>query len=213
MLISTATAAGLLGDALGVEGLHPLISGVDMDELTLADLFVNHTPESEEIHLEADEVIAFGTRIRHLSDSSALAPLIFRVNITAPHPDEVRSALDGRILRTHAGVSYTNRLGLSEDDWVGGFTGTWRVSEKKADYLADHHALLVAACQGYVAPECVRTIVGWEPVEGSPRRFFHTEPAPAEVSEMAGDGLWIDVLPVREAAIDVDDIDDVATAT
>lgn len=88
---------------------------------------------------------------------------------------------------------------------AGGFEGIWSVSESNADRLVRNGGLLMASCKGYVAPGCVRKVIGWEADQGSSRRYFHTESASAEVQNLIGGGIWIDVPGGSESGILVDE--------
>lgn len=185
-------------------GWSPYISSDKIRTLTLAGLLANYADAGRErIKLDLAEVEKIVEATRYVPDPAEISPLILRVSVLEARPDKVTS-LDGKVLRKQAGIDY--RLDPEDPLFLGGFEGIWSVSESNADRLVRNGGLLMASCKGYVAPGCVRKVIGWEAVQGSSRRYFHTEPAPAEVQNLIGEGIWIDVPGGSESGILVDEI-------
>ncbi len=191
--LTTAQTASELMDLLSNQDGHPVITATKVLTLTRMHLLTDLGP-GKQVRIDRDEVVALAAVTRYLADPAEIGDLILRVSVIEPRPD-VRYDLQGNPLRTDAGADYSNPIQL------GGVEGVWEVSQENADRLVDEKGLLLATSKGYVHPQHVREIVGWDAVANTARRYFHTKRAPKSARKVIGTGLWIDVPAGRESGL------------
>ncbi|MBY8855361.1 hypothetical protein K7711_02620 [Nocardia sp. CA2R105] len=191
--LTTGQVAEELTELLATNDGHPTITGEKVLTLIHAGLFPN-VGLGKQFRVDRDKVVALAKATRYVAHPEEVADLIFRVSVIK-YRDSVCHDLDGNVLRTHAGVDYTNPALL------GGVEGVWKLSLHNANRLVAEGGILLATAKGYVHPEHVREVVSWEHVKDTARRYFHTKVASAMVREAVGSGIWIDVPPGRESDI------------
>lgn len=194
-------------------GKRPAITYAKMKVLVEMGLLTNHGQGRPLV--SAREVDALAENTVYLPSYDHLDAPVFRVSIAHQQENPVYSAIDGALLREYSGFDYSNELGLSDLERRASFEGVWSISDENADYLVDTGAYLIATSKGYVAPANIRKITSWEPIEGSPKKYFHTDPLGDDdvLAGTPGQGWWIDVPSGRESNIDYDPIDHEAPAT
>lgn len=193
MHYTTTQAAEEVADRLAIGPGRPSIYKGKISTLVDARRLTDTTAASGRTHIHRSEIDDFVARTRFVPNPAhllALNPRIFRVSVTPREPNEVRHAHTGRVLRADKGVDYT--LDPASAGALGGWEGVWPLRQRDLGDLCDHQGLLLATCRGYVGPGYIRTVVGHSPVEASSRRYLHTAPAPAEVQDFLGTGIWVD---------------------
>lgn len=197
--ITATQVVNLLNTHLGVNNL------TSQKVQALADAGAFTAASADRVRrYDADSVDAFVRSIRYVTPEQwPDKPRLYRVSILALRPNLVRSAHatkkhpGGKVVRTHAGADYANTSGLSPKMRRRAWTGVWSISDATARELVEEGAIVYATTKGYIHPDYVRTVTGYERVEGG-RILLKTSPAPKAVTKFVSTGLWMDVKPGRE---------------
>ncbi|WP_068492285.1 hypothetical protein [Pseudoclavibacter helvolus] len=194
VLLSTEQTAEELNDAFGLTS----ITAAKVLALVRTGALTDLGP-GRSVRVDMAQVHAFTASLRLVTPGEWPGdhPL-FRVSLIELREDEIRDD-NGVVLRTHAGVDYSNTLAVPQTARELAWTGVWEVSDTTAQRAIAERAVLFGTTKGYINPSYVRTIVGTRRTPDGSRIWWETAPAPAEVIQFVGSGLWMPVKPGRES--------------
>lgn len=192
--LSTQQCADTLGAHLGRTITNRVVLNLT-DTGALTDIGPGRS-----VRVASDELNRFVATTRYVTpDQWPADHPLYRVSLLGLHKDPVRRAPtskhpNGKLLREWAGADYANAAGLSPKMRRRAWTGVWPISEVNANRMVAEGAIIFGTTKGYIHPDYVRQVTGYERVEQG-LVYVKTRPAPAEVTAFVGDGLWMNVAP------------------
>lgn len=192
--LSTDQVAQMLNERFDRTTIDKRIAKALVDTHALTDVGPGRS-----IRVELTELETFIARTRPVTrDQWPEKWPLYRMSLLALREDEAYDQ-DGVLVRTHAGAHYGDDHGLPDLMWERAWTGLWPVSEENAEEAVEAGAIGFGTTKGYIHPTYVRQIVGHHRHEESGRVWWDTAPAPAEVMDFVGTGLWMSVEPGAES--------------